>query len=147
MTEASRRKHEELVRLVEGGMARKDAYRQAFGRADMDGLTASKMASKALKKVEGLRRMGEIRVKVVKEAGEEERRMVYDKERRMRILSELVDRGLESGKPLVAINAIRELNKMDGSYEAQKVEVKEDRVAVFAAEMMRQAMREPLVKR
>ena len=132
---------------MEGGMARKDAYRQAFGRADMDGLTASKMASKALKKVEGLRRMGEIRVKVVKEAGEEERRMVYDKERRMRILSELVDRGLESGKPLVAINAIRELNKMDGSYEAQKVEVKEDRVAVFAAEMMRQAMREPLVKR
>ena len=146
MTEERKNMHEELARLVAGGMARKDAYRQAFGRPEMDDVTASKRASDALKKLESRRKMGEIRGKVAKAASEDERRVVYDKERRMRILSELVDRGLESGQPLVAINAIRELNKMDGSYEAQRVEVREDVIARFAEEQMRLAMREPLVR-
>ena len=127
-------------------MARKDAYRKAFGREDMDDVAASKAASKAAKRCESLAKVREIRGRVEEAAAEEEDGLIYSKVDCMRLLTEMVRTSLEEGDRRTAIRAINELSKMGGYHEAQRVEVKEDYVTQFIEREIRGAMEEPMVR-
>ena len=146
MTEERKNMHEELARLVAGGMARKDAYRQAFGRPEMDDVTASKRASDALKKLESRRKTAEIRERVTRAREAAEEGLIYSKVDCMRLLTELVRNSLEEGDKRTAIRGIDALSKMAGYNEAQKVEVKDDSVRRFVEGLMDRASAQPLVR-
>ena len=146
MTEERKNMHEELARLVAGGMARKDAYRQAFGRPEMDDVTASKRASDALKKLESRRKTAEIRERVTRAREAAEEGLIYSKVDCMRLLTELVRNSLEEGDKRTAIRGIDALSKMAGYNEAQKVEVKDDSVRRFVEVLMDRASAQPLVR-
>ena len=147
MTEERRKKYEEFARLVEGGMKRGDAYRQAFGRMDMDGVSASKRASEAMKKVEARKKTAEIqeRVDAMRAAAEVEG-MIYSKVDCMRLLTEMVRTSLEEGDKKTAIRGIDALSKMAGYNEAQRVEVADDGVKAFLEGLMDRAGAQPLVR-
>lgn len=148
MTEKRRKMCEELARLIETGMARKDAYRQAFGRPDLDDVTASKRASDALKKAESLKKTAEIKEKVAQatDAASVEG-IVYSKLDCMKLLTELVKTSLDEGDKRTAIRGIDALSKMAGYNEPQKVEVKDDSVKKFVEGLMDRASAQPLVQK
>ena len=111
----------EFARLVAGGERPMNAYKMAYNRADVDNVTASKHASRLMKKDEVVKR-------IEKADAQLDRRAVMSKQARMEWLSELV-RGTKVGDECPAnvangIRAIAELNKMDGAYEPEKVEAK-----------------------
>ncbi len=146
MTEERKAMHETLARLVAGGMARKDAYREAFGRADMDDVTASKRASEALKKAESWKKTAEIAERVARRAAAQEEGVIYSKVDCMRLLTELVRSSLDEGDKRLAIRGIDALSKLAGYNEAQKIEVKDDSVRQFVQGLMDRASAQPLVR-
>lgn len=129
-------KQKEFVRLlVEGKLSKPDAYRKAFNRKDMKQVTASKAASRLSKNVEIQRYMDTLNAQLDKST-------VLTKQQRMEWLSKVVMTPIgeidntselcqeysvdESGikyKMPSKITAIQELNKMDGAYTPQKMEV------------------------
>ena len=148
MTEERKNMHEELARLVEAGMNRADAYRKAFGRPELDNVSASKRASDALKRAESWKKTAEIKEKVVaaRDAASVEG-IVYSKLDCMKVLTELVKTSLDEGDKRTAIRGIDALSKMAGYNEPQKVEVKDDGVREFVQGLMDRASAQPLVKR
>lgn len=129
-------KQKEFARLlVEGKLSKPDAYRKAFKCKDMKQTTASKAASRLSKNVEIQRYMDKLNDQLNKSA-------VLTKQQRMEWLSRVVRTPIgdidntsdlcqescidENGmkfKMLSKIAAIQELNKMDGAYTPQKMEV------------------------
>ncbi|MBT9449981.1 terminase small subunit [Akkermansia glycaniphila] len=136
-------KQKEFARLlVEGKLSKPDAYRKAFSKKGMKDATASKAASRLSKNVELCRYMDSLNADLDKAA-------ILSKQQRMEWLSRVVttpigDVGQESDlcqefsttesdmgssvkvKMPGKIEAIRELNKMDGAYEPERVEVKSE---------------------
>lgn len=129
-------KQKEFARLlVEGKLSKPDAYRKAFNRKDMKQVTASKAASRLSKNVEIQRYMDTLNAKLDKST-------VLTKQQRMEWLSRVVttpigdidntselcqessidENGMKFKMPS-KIAAIAELNKMDGAYTPQKMEV------------------------
>lgn len=106
----------EFVRLLVSGMKRSDAYKQAFNRHDLDSTTASKYASRVVKKCE-------IREQVVKLNEGLDKAVVASKQERMEALSSTMRGCKRSGDVNGMVKCIAELNKMDGAYEAERVEL------------------------
>ena len=106
----------EFARLLVSGMKRSDAYKQAFNRPDLDSTTASKYASRVVKKCE-------IREQVVKLNEGLDKEVVASKQERMEALSVTMRGCKRSGDVSGMVRCIAELNKMDGAYEAERVEV------------------------
>lgn len=106
----------EFARLLVSGMKRSDAYKQAFNRLDLDSTTASKYASRVVKKCE-------IREQVVKLNEGLDKEVVASKQERMEALSVTMRGCKRSGDVSGMVRCIAELNKMDGAYEAERVEV------------------------
>lgn len=129
-------KQKEFARLlVEGKLSKADAYRKAFKCKDMKQATASKAASRLSKNVEIQRYMDTLNAQLDKST-------VLTKQQRMEWLSRVVttpiseidntselcqeysmdENGIKYKMPS-KITAIQELNKMDGAYTPQKMEV------------------------
>ena len=129
-------KKKEFARLlVEVKMSKADAYRKAYKRKDMSNDAASKAASRLSKDGEVLRMIDELNKQLDKSA-------VLTRQQRMEWLSRVVTTPIgnvdsasdlcqevsmdETGakfKMPSKIAAIAELNKMDGAYTPQKMEV------------------------
>ncbi|MEG0334481.1 MAG: terminase small subunit [Akkermansia sp.] len=132
-------KQKEFARLlVEGKLSKADAYRKAFNRKDLSGDSASKAASRLSKNDEVCRYVGSLNAKLDTNA-------VLSKKERMEWLSRVVRTPLskvdadsdlcqevvpsELGDKIKVpskIAAITELNKMDGAYEPERIEVKSE---------------------
>lgn len=121
--------------MVETKLSKADAYRKAYKRKDMSNEAASKAASRLSKDAEIVRMIDELNAQLNKSA-------VLTKQQRMEWLSRVVttpigeidntselcqescidDSGMKFKMPS-KIAAIAELNKMDGAYTPQKMEV------------------------
>lgn len=136
-------KQKEFARLiVVDKLSKPDAYRKAFAKKDMKSVTASKAASRLSKNVEIQRYMDILNAQLDKSA-------ILTKQERMEWLSrvvttplrevnddsdlcqELTETSSENGcttkiKMPSKLGAIAELNKMDGAYEPEKIEVKSE---------------------
>ena len=106
----------EFARLLVSGMKRADAYRKAFKRPELDTLTASKYASRTVKKCE-------VKEKVVKLNEQLDRVVVASKQERMEALSDTMRGCKRAGDVGGMVKCIAELNRMDGAYEPEKVEM------------------------
>lgn len=124
-------KAKEFARLVASGVKPVEAYKSAYNRPDIDNISASKHASRLMKK-------DEIAARIAKVDEVMDRAAMMGKQERMEWLSEQV-RAVKPGlsEPQEVANAIRcvaELNKMDGAYEPERVEAKVE-TRSFAAVM------------
>ena len=135
-TSITTEKKKEFARLlVESKLSKADAYRKAYNRKDMSNDAASKAASRLSKDGEVLRMIDELNKQLDKSA-------VLTRQQRMEWLSRVVTTPIgnvdsasdlcqevsmdETGakfKMPSKIAAIAELNKMDGAYTPQKMEV------------------------
>ena len=132
---ATEKKKEFARLLVESKLSKADAYRKAYNRKDMSNDAASKAASRLSKDGEVLRMIDELNKQLDKSA-------VLTRQQRMEWLSRVVTTPIgnvdsasdlcqevsmdETGanfKMPSKIAAIAELNKMDGAYAPQKMEV------------------------
>lgn len=147
MTEERARQYEEFVRLVESGVKRKDAYREAFGRGDLSDVQASKLASKAMKKRAAREKIKEIREGVESEIKAREGAIVYSKVELMELLSGVIRDSLAGGEKKTAISAMQTLAKLAGYNEPQQVEIKDDSVVEFVKGQIERASEEGLVRR
>lgn len=134
-TRVTEKKKEFARLLVEVKLSKADAYRKAYKRNDMSNEAASKAASRLSKDAEVLRIIDELNDQLNKSA-------VLTKQQRMEWLSRVVrtpigdidntsdlcqessidENGMKFKMPS-KIAAIQELNKMDGAYTPQKMEV------------------------
>lgn len=137
MSEASG-KQKVFARLVFQGMNQREAYRQAYGRAEGSDATCDANASRLL-------RNAKVKEYLAALNGKAERAAVLSKQERMEWLTRVVttpvgevdersdlcqeavesDQGMKVKMP-GKIEAIRELNRMDGAYEPERVEVKSE---------------------
>lgn len=151
------KERDEFVRLVYGGMSKKDAYRKAFNRPDMSDAAASKAASRVSKKCEFKEKVSKLDREVNAVA---ESRAIGTRVQRLQALWQIVEECLQpkevykDGEVVgyekdyrVAIKAMAEINKMEGSYEPARVEVKNDIALDFVQDVMSRAAAEPLVGR
>ena len=108
------------------GMRGATAYAQVYGcKANSAATGAVRMMKNAKVRAELERLRG--RQREVREVGG-----IWSKVERMERLQEWAQRCVEAGDVGTAVNCVRELNKMDGAYEAEKVEVAAE-VCTFAA--------------
>lgn len=134
-TRVTEKKKEFARLLVEGKLSKADAYRKAYNRKEMSNDAASKAASRLSKDDEVLRMIDDLNAHLNQSA-------VLSKQERMEWLTRVVttpvgevdeqsdlcqeavasEQGVKVKMP-GKIEAIRELNRMDGAYEPQKVEV------------------------
>lgn len=106
----------EFARLVVVGCNKSEAYRRAYNKPKCSAAAASKAADR-LSKHEGiLAFMDELRA-------ERDASAVLSRQERMERLSRMALDAQEVGAVQAAVACIKELNKMDGAYEPEKVEV------------------------
>lgn len=137
MSEASE-KQKAFARLVFRGMNQRDAYRAAYGREGVKDATCDANASRLLRNAKVKEYLSTLNGKVEDAA-------VMSKQARMEWLTRVVttpvgevdeksdlcqealasDQGTRVKMP-GKIEAIRELNRMDGAYEPERVEVKSE---------------------
>ncbi len=128
----------EFARLIAMGAKQVDAYRKAF---DCNGKTheaITKAAQRLSKNVHVLAFVDNLRAETKSAA-------VIDREKRMEYLSQIVVNTVQA-KPREAIAAIAELNKMDGAYEPEKVEVSGTLGVGAVVAALQQGEAEPLVR-
>ena len=103
------------------GMLQKDAYAQAFGCKPN---SAATLAGRLLKRVEVQEEIERLRErKVEKEVEVMVKARVWTKVQRMEELQGMAQSAAEEGKYEAAIRAIAEMNRMDGAYEPERVEL------------------------
>ena len=116
---------QEWCRLVVGGMSKGDAYRKAFKKSGMSAAAVSKAANRLSNNDGILSYLAELR-------GQADRRAILSREERMRMLSSSASLCHEAGEVRDMVTCIAELNKMDGAYEPEKVEMKVEALSVSA---------------
>lgn len=115
----------EWCRLVVSGMSKGDAYRKAFNKSEASAAAVSKAANRLSNNEGILSYLSELR-------GQADRRAVLSREERMRMLSSSATLCHEAGEVRDMVTCIAELNKMDGAYEPEKVEMKVEALSVAA---------------
>lgn len=108
-------KAKEYARLVLSGLSRAEAYKKAYNKPDLSNEQASKNAWKLEKKGEILEKREKLEVEL-------DRRAVAGKQRRMEVLSSMMEGCYKEGDVRGAVACIGELNKMDGAYAPERVE-------------------------
>lgn len=123
---------EEWCRLVVQGVSKGDAYRKAFNKSGASAAAVSKAAARLSHNEGILSYLSVLR-------GQADRRAVLSREERMRMLSSSASLCHEGGQVNEMVRCIAELNKMDGAYEAEKVQVEVETLTVSAvlAEVLR----------
>ncbi len=99
------------------GLKQGPAYAQVFGCKAASGST---LAARLLKKVAVQREIERLKQSVVKV---QEQAAVWTKAERMARLQEWAQAAAEVGEVSAAVRCVDVMNKMDGAYEPQKVEV------------------------
>ncbi len=115
----------EWCRLVVSGMSKGDAYRKAFNKSGASAAAVSKAANRLSNNEGILSFLSELR-------GQADRRAVLSREERMRMLSAAASACHEGGEVQDMVRCIAELNKMDGAYEPEKVQVEVQALTVSA---------------
>lgn len=121
LTEAAR----EWCRLVVQGVSKGDAYRKAFNKKTASAAAVSKAANRLSNNEGILSYLSELR-------GQADRRAILSREERMRMLSSSATLCHEGGEVQDMVRCIAELNKMDGAYEPEKVQVEVEALTVAA---------------
>ncbi len=106
----------EFARLIAQGSKIAEAYRRAFDCSGKSQAAVTKAAQRLSKNVLVLDYVDTLRQETRREA-------IIDRVRRMELLSSMAEDCCEVGKVRESIAAIAELNKMDGAYEPQQVQV------------------------
>lgn len=130
-------KQREWCRLVAAGVSKADAYRKAYGRKEMGAEAASKAAYRLSRNEGVLRYLDELRTRADDSA-------VLDREERMRMLSRCAVKAEEATRFNEVARLVGELNKMDGAYAPEKVELSGDEV--FRRAVLRETGLEPMVR-
>lgn len=120
------------------GMKQGPAYAQAFG---CKGNSAGTLAGRLLKKVEVKREIQRLSTRVQQVA---EVAAIWSKTERMERLQEWAERAAEEGEINAAVRCVDVLNRMDGAYEPEKVEVSTD--ADMLRAILSRTNSEPMVK-
>ncbi len=128
----------EFARLLAKGMKQADAYRKAF---DCKGKSESAIHSHASR----LAKNGKVCEFLADMRKEADTEAVMSKRERMESLTRIAKRS-EQYKPREAIAAIAELNKMDGAYEPEKVELSGSLGVGAVVAALQQGEVEPLVR-
>lgn len=103
----------EFCRLVVRGLPGSEAYRTAYGCGEK---SAESGASRLL-------RNAKVQEEIARLRSAADRRAVMDRQERMERLSKAVEDCQREGKYGDMVRNIAELNKMDGAYEPEKLEV------------------------
>lgn len=109
-------RQQEFARLVVMGCNKSEAYRRAYNKPKCSAAAASKAADRLSKNEGILAFMGKLRE-------ERDASAVLSRQERMERLSRMALDAQEVGAVQAAVACIKELNKMDGAYEPEKVEV------------------------
>lgn len=109
-------KQREWCRLVAAGVSRSDAYRKAFNRSEMSNDAARKAAHRLSQRDDVCHYLDKLRA-------EADAAAVLTREERMRMLSRSAVRCENGERYGEMAKMIAELNKMDGAYEPERVEV------------------------
>lgn len=131
----------EFCRLVVSGASNRQAYAQAFG-CKLDSASAS--ATKLLKKAYIQTEISRLREKGRDRERKRDDRALWSKAERMERLQEWAERSAEAGEINAAVRCVDVLNKMDGAYEPQKVEVSTD--ADMLRAILSRTNAEPMVR-
>ncbi len=115
----------EWCRLVVSGMSKGDAYRKAFNKSGASAAAVSKAANRLSNNEGILSYLSKLR-------GEADVAAVLSREERMRMLSSSATLCHEAGEVRDMVTCIAELNKMDGAYEPEKVQVEVQALTVSA---------------
>lgn len=127
-----------FCRLIVDGVKQGPAYAQAFGCKSS---SAGTLAGRLLKKVEVQREIERLRCRFVEVR---EKAVLWSKEERMERLQRMAEVAADGGEYHAACKCIDLLNKMDGAYEPQRVEVTGDEA--FRAAVLGRTGVEPLVR-
>ena len=109
-------RQQEFARLVVMGCNKSEAYRRAYNKPKCSAAAASKAADRLSKNEGILAFIGQLRE-------ERDASAVLSRQERMERLSRMALDAQEVGAVQAAVACIKELNKMDGAYEPEKVEV------------------------
>lgn len=123
MSELSEQQRE-FCRLVAAGKSGRQAYAEAYG---CDLRSAATSASRMLKRDYIAAEVSRL-TEATREAARErnavrERKVIGDKADRMEMLWRMARDSEEAGNVNEAVNCLKELNKMDGAYEPEQVQV------------------------
>ena len=135
----------EFCRLVNLGKSGREAYAAAYG---CDLQSAAAAASRMLKRVYIQAELNRLAA-ATREAARErnatrERKVIGDKADRMEMLWRMACDSEEAGDVNEAVNCVKELNKMDGAYAPEKIELSSDEV--FRREVLKATGAEPMVR-
>lgn len=131
----------EFARLISQGVRRVDAYRQAFNKPYVSDAAAKMGACRMLRDDTVCEKLAELEARADDNA-------VLSRHERMVILSRMICRCEEAGDVSGLVRCIAELNRMDGAYEAWKVEAKTEQrdFSWIMREILNETSQEPLVK-
>ena len=115
----NKERKDEFARLVSAGVDKKDAYRQAFNKPELSDSAARQAAWRLSRNVtvaKKMLRLGELA----------DSQAVMSRRERMELLSRKAAECDKAGDTGDMVKCIAELNKMDGAYEPERVEVKSE---------------------
>ena len=110
----------EFCRLVASGLSGRAAYAQAFGCA---AASAGAAASRMLKRVYIREEINRLSAAARELSRQRDAEAVGDRAQRMRMLWQMARDARDAGEVADAVRCIAELNRMDGSYEPERVQV------------------------
>ncbi len=110
----------EFCRLVVSGSSNRQAYAQAFGCKPV---SASASATKLLKRAYIQAELSRLRAKGRDRERKRDDRALWTKRERMAKLQGWAEVSAEAGEIATAVKCVAELNKMDGAYEPEQLEV------------------------
>ncbi len=129
----------EFARLLATGMKQSAAYRQAF---DCEGMPPRIVAANARR----LAKNADIQRYLASLRREADAPATIDRRQRMMVLSQMTLQAQEAGNVREAVACIAELNRMDGAYEPEKVEVSGNLGVAHIVAALQAGEAEPLVR-
>jgi hypothetical protein len=127
-----------FCRLIVDGVKQGMAYAQAFGCKTN---SAGTLAGRLLKRVEIKEEIERLKLRFVEV---QEKAVLWSKAQRMEKLQGMAEVAMDGGEYAAACRCIDIMNRMDGAYEPQKVEVSGDES--FRAAVLGRTAVEPMVK-
>ena len=112
--------HREFCRLVVSGVSQRRAYMQVFEcKPDSAGACATKLMRKAYIQEE----VSRLRERVRDRERKRDDKVIWSKVERLAQLQGWAVQCAEAGEFATAVRCVAEMNKMDGAYEPEQVEV------------------------
>ena len=112
--------HREFCRLVVSGVSQRKAYMQVF---DCKPESAAACATKLMRRAYIAEEVSRLREKVRDRERKRDDKVIWSKVERLAQLQEWAVQSAEAGEISTAVKCVAEMNKMDGAYEPEQVEV------------------------